>query len=165
MKKKFISLDEFIIKSSPCKNGRFCNVENCKFSHVFKTKLCKFGNKCMRKNNCSFAHSQSEIYIPECKFKNRCNNDSCKFKHPIKLIEPEPVKRQSSCEFTEEEFPIVISSSSEISDEKIVDYSKMKSVIKYIDSAYIQKDNIKDMIKEFESIVDFGSITFELSPL
>ncbi len=33
-----------------------------------KTRMCKYVKKCNKGKNCPFAHDESEIYIPECRY-------------------------------------------------------------------------------------------------
>lgn len=49
--------------------------------HHKKTKMCKHGVKCKRKDTCNFAHSKSELQIVECKFGRNCKRIKCKYNH------------------------------------------------------------------------------------
>tara|TARA_Y100000996_G_C22483295_1_gene627121 strand:- start:119 stop:880 length:762 start_codon:yes stop_codon:yes gene_type:complete len=49
--------------------------------HHKKTKMCKHGVKCKRKDTCHFAHSKSELKIVECKFGRNCKRIKCKYNH------------------------------------------------------------------------------------
>lgn len=162
-KKKFISVEEFIKKTIPCKNGRQCLDTNCIYLHNIKTKMCKFEDKCRRKNNCSFAHSKEELFIPPCRFGIRCRKQDCTFSHPKKIIPfIKPIEKKIENDeknLESENFPIMDNVSKPIVLETI-DYSEMKN-IKRVDSATIKKDSIEEMVEEFKTIHEFKTLTFE----
>ncbi len=46
------------------------------------TKMCKNGEMCNRRNNCTFAHTMEEFNPISCRFQDRCNQKlTCSFKH------------------------------------------------------------------------------------
>jgi RNA-binding, Nab2-type zinc finger len=107
-------------KNRPCNYGVECKRTNCVFMHpgekmppreprdkvkeerpFRKTRMCKYVKKCGKGKNCPFAHHESEIYIPECRYGYRCKkqrnevnwtnggvnrgceeDEYCKFSHP-----------------------------------------------------------------------------------
>jgi len=51
-----------------------------------KTRMCRFAEKCYKHKLgvCTFAHSEAELFVPDCKFGNNCRRkDTCRFKHPV----------------------------------------------------------------------------------
>lgn len=124
-------------KNRQCKYGSECKRNDCVFLHpgetmpvpakvekerppFRKTRMCKYIKKCGKGKNCPFAHSESEIYVPECRYGYRCKKQKqgeqhmegdCKFSHPP----PPPSKwdpeveeeEEKTFEFETEQFPTV----------------------------------------------------------
>ncbi len=66
-----------------------------------KTRMCKYVKKCNKGKNCPFAHDESEIYIPECRYGYKCKKQGkdnepgeCKFSHPPPPPPPEEIKEE-----------------------------------------------------------------------
>jgi hypothetical protein len=126
-------------KNRQCKYGEECKRKDCVFLHpgevmpprqrvvkkpvdgdgrpFRKTRMCKYVKKCSKGKNCPFAHDESEIYVPECRYGYKCkkqvkngirNEGDCKFSHPPPppIVEeiPEP---EITFEFETENFPTV----------------------------------------------------------
>nr|UOX61025.1 MAG: hypothetical protein DiTV3a_F2ORF22 [Diabrotica toursvirus 3a] len=160
-KKKFTPLDTFIIKNTPCKNGRFCTVENCQFIHELKTKMCKYAEKCKNRQKCTFAHLPSELYIPDCRFGSKCNKkDVCKFKHPIMLIIPNSPPKESVPE--SEDFPVFQTDISIEEKNDILNYTEMRQIIKYSSFSDLH-GNTEELIGQYKNILDFKKIIFNIS--
>lgn len=125
-------------KNRQCKYGSECKRNDCVFLHpgetmpavpekvekerpaFRKTRMCKYIKKCGKGKNCPFAHSESEIYVPECRYGYRCKKQKrgdqpmegdCKFSHPppppSKYEIEEEEKKPPSFEFETEQFPTV----------------------------------------------------------
>lgn len=172
---KYISIDDFIKQNPvidtkdyskiPCKNGRFCSTENCKYLHNLKTKMCKFESFCKRGAKCNFAHSKDELYIPICKFGSKCKFTNCTFKH-LKEIKPKennkkiltPIKKKED-NLSIENFPSTIENFT--NDKEITDYTIMKEIIKYTDFSIIKEPTVELMIEKYNCILDFKKLRFE----
>lgn len=165
-KTKFISIDEFLVTQTLCKFGFRCTNENCKFAHNLKTKMCKFGDNCRRGNRCSFAHSETEIYVPDCKFSMRCKNPNCKFKHPDpnfwKVTSKQNINLSEN--LTKKNFPNSMKIKvNVVKDEEVINYKEMRNIIKKVDSITISHKNIDDMIEDYECIHEFEEIIFNFN--
>jgi hypothetical protein len=124
-------------KNRQCNYGSECKRNDCVFLHpgetmpvlekkvekerppFRKTRMCKYIKKCGKGKNCPFAHSESEIYVPECRYGYRCKKQKqgeqpmegdCKFSHPPppppSKWDPE-VEEEKTFEFETEQFPTV----------------------------------------------------------
>jgi RNA-binding, Nab2-type zinc finger len=126
-------------KNRQCNYGSECKRNDCMFLHpgetmpvlekvekerppFRKTRMCKYIKKCGKGKNCPFAHSESEIYVPECRYGYRCKKQKrgeqpmegdCKFSHPpppppppSSKWDPE-VEEEKTFEFETEQFPTV----------------------------------------------------------
>lgn len=163
--KKYICIDAFLSKHTVCKNANRCTDKNCKFVHNKKTRMCKFADKCRRGNQCTFAHSESEIYVPDCKFALRCKNENCKFRHPEpNFWKIEEEKKENNVEnLKQNNFPSTIKINVEdIKTLQSVNYQEMKNIIKKIDSITIKNKSIDEMIEDYECVKEFNSVTFKL---
>lgn len=163
-KTKFISVKDFIDRTTICRFGLFCRREDCKFKHVqLKTRMCKFSN-CARKN-CSFAHSKQELYVHPCKFGSKCNNmESCIFSHPSveNVFNPKPtpkivVEKVPSLDA----FPITISKNVKVNSKPSIDYSNMKTLKVDVDFKSLEGD-VNTLVEEYEKIKSFKSLSFNL---
>lgn len=96
-----------------------------------KTRMCKYAKKCGsgpptcgRGKNCPFAHHESEIYIPECRYGYKCKKqlrvgeqekegvEYCRFSHPAPPVKEEKENNEEQpeeekYEFEAENFPTV----------------------------------------------------------
>lgn len=163
---KWISSEEFIKSTIPCKNSRNCKVENCPYLHNIKTRLCKFINNCHRKNNCPFAHSTKELTAIYCKFGNNCKNDKCTFKHPENIFTDtcENKKLNNQNDLKLDQFPITIKNQK--NKTKVdVDYSTniFKKDVETekidIDSAEFS-GTVDEMVNSYEKLGKWVNITF-----
>lgn len=163
--KKFISLEEFTKRETPCKNWRNCTDKDCPYLHNLKTRMCKFEGNC-RKKNCTFAHSLDELYVPLCRYGEKCKNkEKCTFKHPkIILPPPSPVQKQQSEEqLTPENFPTTVSLvNTEELEKDILDYTEIRQIIRHVDFITL-KGLHEEMIEQYKNIQDFKVINFKLS--
>lgn len=163
--KKYISIDTFLSKHTVCRNVNRCTDVNCKFVHNKKTKMCRFAEKCRRGKQCSFAHTEDELYIPDCKFALRCKNENCKFKHPEPdFWKVEEEKKENNIEnLKQNNFPNAIKVKiDDIQTIQSVNYQEMKNIIKKIDSITITNKSIDEMIDDYECVKEFNTLTFNL---
>lgn len=157
---KFVPIQGFLDKTTPCRNGPRCDTPNCPFMHKFKTRMCKFEDKCKRRDNCSFAHSKEELYIPLCRFGEKCKKEGCVFKHPEQpVVKEESPKQENRKEnLTKNNFPQM--APVEFSD-AVIKYQDMKNIVKYMPNVIIKKDSVEEMIEEMDCVKKFDKITFE----
>lgn len=165
---KYINLQDFLktlpeeekkLVDFPCRNGRNCNKEGCVFLHNLKTRMCKFAQTCRRGNNCSFAHSEKELYIPACKFGLSCKKPQCTFKHPEP---PKPVieiKKDKSLNLEIHNFPNDLNIQVD-TDSEIKNYSEMKNIITYQENVIIEAgaSSIEDIIEKYNCVLDFTNL-------
>lgn len=159
-KTKFVPIQGFIDKNTHCKNGPRCDTPNCPFLHKFKTRMCKFEDKCRRRDNCSFAHTKDELYIPLCRFGEKCKKEGCTFKHPQQPTIKESPKPENKIEnLSKKNFPQMVKV--ELSDIDVIKYQDMKNIVKYVPHVIVKKESIEEMIEEMECVKKFDKITFE----
>lgn len=156
-----------------------------------KTRMCKFENNCFKfkqGNNCSFAHSKKELFVPRCRFGYKCRNKSstCSFNHDsLETVINKPCKYGYECRnkrfcvfFHEEpkielvvstpipkidslkEFPNSLKNDSKTKNIFNINYKEIKKYIDFADFIVIKEKNIKDMIKEYGFIKDFKKVSF-----
>lgn len=167
-KKKFIPIDVFLRKNIPCKNGHRCTRPDCGFLHNVKTRMCKFEDRCKRRNTCTFAHSKEELYVAECKFGFRCKNEKCTFKHPkaIQIVLEQVTVPNNPENLESKNFPamkINVEPEAISSTEEPVkaDYTKMKNKIKYLENFVIKCQGLETVLEEYDCVEKFGSIIFQ----
>lgn len=161
---QYVSLKDFIDTTIPCKNGRFCEKEDCRFLHNIKTRMCKFEQQCRRKN-CNFAHAKSELYVAECKFGPKCNNENCGFKHvdPVvwKYEEIHTVNDENNLKRSATNFPVTLKVNLKNRKKNIINYGEMKKIIENADTVVIEQDDIGKMLDEYECVLNYKKITFK----
>lgn len=156
------SLKDFIDSTVPCRNGNRCTDKDCKFLHNVKTRMCKFADRCRRKDVCFYAHNEKELYVPNCKFGTNCNNPKCGYKHPDKNfwdVSSDTSEHKNNDEHLEKKnFPQTIKV--KIDHEKtVVDYKNMKEKIKHVDHMEIKGDE-STILSKYASINSFDRLTF-----
>lgn len=161
---KYIPLEEYIKTTMPCRNGRLCNNENCKFLHNVKTKMCKFAENCKRKTSCPFAHSKSELYIPVCNFGDKCKNEKCTYQHPKDFqwnaTDKDKVIENNESNLTKHNFPKVIKAAP-LSTKNVIKYKEMKEIISYVESTVIQEKTVEEMVDKYNTFNSFKEIKFQ----
>ncbi|CCA61452.1 hypothetical protein AV955_gp095 [Diadromus pulchellus ascovirus 4a] len=159
---KFVNAEEFLKKVTPCKNGRFCNVEGCRFKHDLKTKMCKFAQRCRQGTRCPFAHTEAELYKPMCRFGARCNNrENCRFDHP---------KQPKALDVSAEPKKNTVPKASDFPSMKGVEvsipvptcnYSEIRKLV-HADRAVIKGETIDDLVKDYDCLLSYNTVLFEL---
>jgi hypothetical protein len=77
---------------------------------LYRTKKCRFGDRCNRRENCWSAHSADELRVAKCRFGNNCYKlnpqclDVCEFWHPCDDVTEEEYLEQKKAEY----FPVVV---------------------------------------------------------
>lgn len=72
---------------------------------MYRTKKCRFGDRCNRRENCWSAHSADELRVAKCRFGNNCYKlnpqclDVCEFWHPCDSITEEEYLEQKKAEY------------------------------------------------------------------
>lgn len=156
-------------KNRPCKFADKCKRQDCIFIHpgeVFqrkKTKMCKFLNNCSRGINCPFAHHQSEIHIPECRYGAKCKKDGCTFSHPEE-IKQEPItpKQPTVFEFHAENFPSVTNDILPQFSSNLDFISTLQSTNQYqtFSKNCVVEGTVDEMMNVFNLVTDIDTFSF-----
>lgn len=165
MKVKYTPIAQFLKSTTLCSNGRFCKVENCPYLHNVKTRMCKFGPNCRRIEKCSFAHKESEIYVPECRFGSNCKKEDCTYKHPVPFNVPSEDKENipvPTFKLNKCLFPTVKKTDDQNVPTKptnVLDYSDIKVIIPEVDSITLSGE---DILEQYTLVKKYNKMTIVL---
>lgn len=122
--------------------------------------MCKFAERCRRRDVCFYAHSEKELYVPNCKFGTNCNNTKCGYKHPDKNFwdAPENSVENSESNLEKKNFPQTIKTKISTVEKSIVDYKNMKEKIKHVDFLEIKGDETA-ILSKYASINSFDKLS------
>jgi hypothetical protein len=109
-----------------------------------KTRMCKFLKTCKKGDQCLFAHSEKDIYIPKCKFGSNCNKKNiCKFDHTTQEDEKKniiPIPQQPPP--TTLDFPELCKAEYHAA----LQYDKIKI---FTEDSFIDASNLKNAIHQY----------------
>jgi len=130
-----------------------------------KTRMCKFLKTCRQGTNCNFAHSESEIYKPECRFGNNCKKKTCKFSHPVVqpvisiVISESAPPPNVACDT---QFPNLSNcvSVADSGNETLKQYNFSQIITNYDTSNIIPVKTIKHAISQYKKTSNFDKYIF-----
>lgn len=161
-KTNYIPLQEFLEKNKICDYGMKCNNTACKHIHKpLKTRMCKYAKNCKNGKNCSFAHSEKELFVPLCRF-NKCKNKNCTYRHPTDWnVEETPPENTNKIEnLTKKNFPNSMKIKNSKATNITINYKEMKNIIEKVDTITIANKDLEEMIDDYECVRDYEQVVF-----